>query len=144
MGSFAGTQKVAAKRIGISLEAYKQQVKEGFKWCYKCKSWQPQFLFDTDNSRGDKLYPACQTCRRVKVRVQRKNLSPSMQHRQKASDAVRYAIKKGRLAKPNSLPCFYCGKKASQYHHHHGYGDTHLLDIRATCSKCHINQHWDN
>lgn len=60
-----GTKMVAAKRIGITLEAYLQRQGAGEKWCSKCKSWQPISMFNKDASRGDGLSSRCHGCARV-------------------------------------------------------------------------------
>ena len=139
-----GAQKQSAKASGVSYEIYLANRKSGLKWCWKCKSWKLEIQFSKDHSRGDGLKSICRECGRVKQRVKRLGFVASEKQKQKARDAVRWAIKRGRLIKAIACPCFYCGKQAHQYHHYRGYGDSNLLDIRATCQKCHINQHWDN
>lgn len=57
--------------------------------------------------------------------------------RLKAKDAVNYAIRVGKLARPNSLLCHYCPKPAQQYHHWQGYDPKHWLDVIPVCIGCH-------
>ena len=57
----------------------------------------------------------------------------------KALIAVRDAIKKGILPKPNSLQCHYGDHQAQEYHHHKGYAPEHWLDVIPVCKKCHTN-----
>lgn len=65
MGSYIGVQKIAAKKTGVSFEVYIEKIKT-HKWCTKCKSWHIHTMFDTDNSRGDKLSAKCHNCTRSK------------------------------------------------------------------------------
>ena len=143
MGSKLGVMKIAAKKTGLSYEEYTAKTKAGFKWCWKCKSWLQRELFNIDKSRTDGLFATCQSCHRVKVRKKRKNAAPSIYIQNKATNAVRTAIRQGRISKPSKLPCFYCGKRAAEYHHYLGYERTHWLSVRATCRRCHRKQHWE-
>ena len=54
---------------------------------------------------------------------------------------VNHAIEAGRLARPDTLPCFDCGKQAKEYHHYRGYSKANQLDVRAMCRKCHGKHH---
>ena len=49
-----------------------------------------------------------------------------------ARRAVNHAVEAGRLARPDSLPCMDCGKKAAEYDHHRGYQP---LKQRATSAR---------
>jgi len=55
----------------------------------------------------------------------------------KARTAVNYAIRDGKLPRPDSLQCHYCPARAEQYHHHKGYAQEHWLDVIPACIKCH-------
>lgn len=63
--------------------------------------------------------------------------------KQKAHEAVKYAIESGKLPRANSLQCHYylqnpdCEKQAQHYHHWHGYEKEHWLDVVPVCTKCH-------
>lgn len=57
--------------------------------------------------------------------------------RSKAKAAVMYAIKTGRLPRPDSLQCHYCPARATQYHHWKGYEPEHWLDVVPVCVRCH-------
>lgn len=48
-----------------------------------------------------------------------------------------YAVKTGKLPRPDTLPCIRCGKTAEQYHHHNGYDRAHVLDVVPVCRLCH-------
>jgi len=41
MGSALGILKVAAGRIGISLDEYQARRAGGEKWCTACRAWHP-------------------------------------------------------------------------------------------------------
>lgn len=57
----------------------------------------------------------------------------------KAHDAIVYAIKKGKLPRPDTKLCHYCPKPAQEYHHHKGYAQEHWLDVIPVCIDCHNN-----
>lgn len=78
MGSKSGVIKVAAKKIGISLEEYIRLVDSGLKWCFKCKKWKPLEEFNKDSSRSSGYEAACRPCRSV-----RKTLGPIEHERRK-------------------------------------------------------------
>lgn len=62
MGSSEGALKIAAKRRGISLDAYNDLIASGMKWCTRCKTWQPRGEFPRDSSRTDGLACSCTAC----------------------------------------------------------------------------------
>ena len=142
MGSLIGTQKVAAAHHGLSLEEYLQRHADGLRWCYRCKTWKPNDLFDRDSTRPGGLAYRCIPCSRVLKRKAKSNFPASKNERQAAVDAVRYAIRRGLLAPAHTLPCFCCGKPAERYHHHLGYARRHLLDVQALCCSCHAKTHY--
>ena len=51
--------KVAATRIGISVDQYISRLQQGQKWCTGCKQWHSRSLFATDRSRSDGLKASC-------------------------------------------------------------------------------------
>jgi len=65
--------------------------------------------------------------------------------KRQAKNAVNYAIKIGKLPRPDTLQCHYylqnpnCEKQAKQYHHHKGYAPEHWLDVIPVCIPCHSN-----
>lgn len=54
----------------------------------------------------------------------------------KAVNAVQYAIKTGKIPRPDILQCHYCPKQAQQYHHW-SYLPGNWLDVLPVCKKCH-------
>ena len=67
MGSKLGVYKVAAGRIGIGLDEYLENIKNGLKWCWKCESWKPISEFGIDRSRGDGHKSVCADCDYARV-----------------------------------------------------------------------------
>ena len=61
-GNQLGAFKVAAQRLGISLETYITHVDANEKWCYKCRQWKPRNRFHTDRTRSDGRKAICQEC----------------------------------------------------------------------------------
>lgn len=140
MGSRAGALKVAAGRIGLTLEAYLKHVQAGLKWCYKCKKWKQKPCFHQDKNRGDGLAAACSGCRsRGGILV---SFSGSPNIKARAVEAIRSGIRAGQIPRPESLPCADCGSDAALYHHHHGYSQPHWFDVVALCNPCHGHRHW--
>lgn len=46
--------KIAAARLGISYEAYAEQIMAGNRWCTKCQQWQPvsEFMLRPERPSG--------------------------------------------------------------------------------------------
>ena len=61
--------------------------------------------------------------------------------RAKATAAVRGALERGELPRPDAVPCRSCGRPASEYHHHQGYAPEHRLAVVALCRPCHGRAH---
>lgn len=59
-----GADKIAAKKIGISLDEYYALQNAGMKWCTKGKHWQPIEHFNIDRTRGSGLTSNCRDCKR--------------------------------------------------------------------------------
>lgn len=142
MGSKAGVMKIAAKRVGLTLEEYEERHNAGLKSCTKCKAWKLEAAFNVDLSRGDGFTATCRDCRRVITRRVRLIPAPSKAMQQGACSAVEYAVKTHRLAPAKTLPCLDCGGPAVEYHHHLGYERRHWLDVVALCDSCHQRRHW--
>jgi len=101
-----GSLKIAAKRIGISLDEYKLNLSQGLKWCSKCKSWQPREWFNKDHTRGDGLSTRCHACSRVKVRKSHKGRVSTFKghtHTEEAKQRMREAHI-GRISPLRGIP----------------------------------------
>lgn len=157
MGSRIGTLKVAAERVGLSLDEYLDQIISGQKRCTRCKRWRHRMEFTVDSTRGDGLSPKCRECHRD---VYRETYVPVPEEERKAMGPPRLArrdgdkvqararinadVRLGLRPDPNDLHCAYCGHKGDdrrhEYHHHLGYDAEHHSDVVPTCSKCHHEQ----
>ena len=69
MGSKAGVLKIAAKRLGMSLEEYTAHINAGEKWCYKGEHWKPLTVFALDRTRGDGHKAVCQDCDYTRIKT---------------------------------------------------------------------------
>ena len=119
-------QKVAAKRIGVSLDEYLSRVALGQKWCTTCKEWDSRFIFAPDSSRGDGLAAGC---RSRKPRA----LQTKEQKQEKARVSYRayYARKGG----PGIRERVYARKRGSepiQPHHR----ESIMEDFDGRCAYC--------
>ena len=63
----------------------------------------------------------------------------SSPEKRKAHDAVKRAVKTGKLPRASSLTC-KCGKAATEYHHEN-YEREHWLDVVPLCRSCHKRLH---
>jgi len=59
----------------------------------------------------------------------------------KAHDAVRRAIKSGKLPHISMCSCSQCSKQAKQYHHTNGYDEANWLNVIPVCIQCHQSLH---
>lgn len=81
MGSRLGVMKIAAARVGMSLQEYQERLSRGLKRCWKCKEWKHTDDFTIDCSRGDGLSSACYDC----IRENKSN--PSKKERRKMRES---------------------------------------------------------
>lgn len=139
-GNRSGVMKTAALRVGVSTEEYAAKVAAGEKWCTACRAWHPLDAFPVDRSRGDGRRAGCLTSQHGKPRSTYDPL------KDKARYEVTVAIRYGRLAHPNSVPCMDCdhrwadGERRHEYDHHNGYDEAHWLDVQPVCTTCHADR----
>jgi hypothetical protein len=140
------------------------------KRCSKCKQIKFFSDFSEDRRKRDGLQSCCKNCHNATQKIYRQTETGSeyyrlykrtyqqtkngkdVNHRAdhkyrrqhpekcKARDAVKYAIKCGRLAPPTNLKCQHCGVQAQQYHHP-SYKKEHWLDVIPLCKPCHRKTH---
>lgn len=55
--------KIAAKRIGVSVDEYESRTAAGEKWCTGCKAWHPVQMFGPNSTNRDGLQKTCRTWR---------------------------------------------------------------------------------
>jgi hypothetical protein len=157
MGSHLGALKVAAARIGVSIEDYETNRAAGLKWCHGCGGWQQREEFKIDRSRGDGLSAVCAVLVNTTARAGYQRKGPPLRagpaplpardgDKRQARKRVNQMVLAGRLARPNDLPCFDCGHRRSlgtfggrrhEYDHYLGYDALHHLAVQAVCSRCH-------
>lgn len=61
--------------------------------------------------------------------------------RNRARDAIKYAVRKGRLPRVRTQKCQMCEKTAQVYHHYLGYAIEHRLDVIPLCYIHHKSLH---
>lgn len=155
MGSLLGVMKVAAKRLGVSLDDYQARIAAGEKWCTTCKAWCARKDFDSDSSRTDGLSATCKPCRQRMFAASYipKGPAPSRLgiHLAEARDGdkkqararVNHRVDVGLIPDPNNLPCSDCGhiyvhgERRHEYDHARGYSRAHQLYVEAVCTTCH-------
>lgn len=133
------------------------------KRCSKCKQTKPLSGFYKNRSMHDGYGNQCKMCflkSDAKYRLTEKGKASQKKYHQsekgkiakkryrihrpeqvKAQRAVNHAVIIGKLVRPNTLVCRYCGAKAQKYHHHKGYARECWFDIVPVCNPCHIKQH---
>jgi len=139
MGSKAGSIKIAAKRIGVSLFEYNKRLRDGTKWCWRCRMWHDVSVFPSDESRSSGLAASCLSSRNSFQRTRTPKQRDAVKER--ARSLVRLRIKQGKLPHPNSIPCADCGHTGNdrehQHDHHKGYMGRNKLNVQVVCTKCH-------
>ena len=145
-----GGVKIAADKIGISVEEYLQNVNSGLKWCSTCKTFLSRdFFFDSTTRRDGKL-TQCKECARVRRRNNYKQNPPkkmncnSLQRdgdKIQARYSVRHQIRSGKLPHAQTLPCIDCGHIGHdllhEYDHYLGYAGINHLNVQCVCNPCH-------
>ncbi len=129
------------------------------KKCFKCNKEKNIGSFYRHPMMGDGHLGKCIDCTKADVRAnyklkrkqysdyekirnrrpERKAATAEVQRRRRAANpeknraynAVRYALKSGKIKK---MACFYCGKKKVEAHHD---DYSKLLDVKWMCFKCH-------
>lgn len=62
--------------------------------------------------------------------------------KRRAQQAVKYAVRVGKLPKVETCLCKFCGEQAEAYHHW-SYLPEHKLDVIPLCTMCHNRLHKD-
>jgi hypothetical protein len=81
MGSAAGAEKAAARRLGLSIEDYAEKIDAGLKHCRLCRAWKLRDEFYGDRRRGDGRMAVCIACHKADSRARHVPVSPH--HRKK-------------------------------------------------------------
>lgn len=158
MGSRIGVMKVAAGRIGVSVDTYLSNIALGLKWCMKCRSWSSRNNFCSDSTRGDGLSSTCKSCSSTGRPIGWRG-SPAINpahgrsgpaplparagDKMQARHRVNVEVGGGRRPHPNSLPCADCGhiwsggERRHEYDHYLGYDAPNHLNVQSVCTLCH-------
>lgn len=64
-----GALKVAAHRVGLSVEEFQKHLDSGSKRCIDCKLWKPKWDFNRDKSRHDGLAARCRKCNQTRYKL---------------------------------------------------------------------------
>ena len=57
--------------------------------------------------------------------------------KESARDAVKYAVRIGKLPHPSTISCRICNNPAVHYHHNRGYDKENWLSVVPLCQRCH-------
>ena len=148
-----GTLKIAAAKLGITVEDYQAHLLQGEKHCLLCRAWHPRSAFAKDRSRGDGLSSSCRASRNRKGRerytprprppVGRSFVAARDGDRLQARRRINYFVEAGILPHPNTVPCVDCGhvwsegERRHEYDHHLGYAPEHHEHVESVCTHCH-------
>lgn len=114
------------------------------KKCNKCKEAKTFDNFHRSKTGTFGLHPVCKSCKKLGnknkiplgARAAEIKYAAANQHKRKAKEAVRQAIKTGRLFK---LPCEHCGETKKIQGHHPDYSQPLL--VIWLCPPCHSKEH---
>ena len=138
------------------------------KTCSRCKVEKELSCFSKNRSHRDGLKLWCKDCCREyrqskkgkeadhrashKYRqtdagktTNRRNLQKYRRlnpEKRKAHDAVRYALRVGKLIRPNH--CESCFKKCRPEGHHESYEESRRLDVVWLCRECHVKRNQES
>ena len=96
MGTKLGVTKIAAKRIGVSLDVYLAHLAIGEKWCTRCKDWHSRDIFTKDITRSDGLDASCRG-----YKPKTRKTKEQIREVQNASQRKRYAGPSGPKIRAN-------------------------------------------
>src|SRR5262245_8307460 len=87
------------------------------------------------NKRWRKANP-----QKVSVIAKRKYQKKKQEHPEKflCWQAVGSHVRRGKIPRPDTLPCAFCGERAEHYHHWNGYAFENRLKVIPLCRPCHI------
>lgn len=123
-------------------EYYKAKTKkDGYRYdCKTCHLINMKKYYQTERgkkvaSKAVRHYQQTEKGKATK-RIWEKRYSIRHPEYHKAGRTVQYAIKTGKLPRPNTLLCHYCPAQAEQYHHP-SYKPEHWFNLEPICGKCH-------
>lgn len=123
------------RQSGKGKAAYRK-VQDRYRQSEKGKAIQKRYQKSEKFKTAQKRYEQSEKGKKARSK-QIKRFKIRHPEQSKAHEAVKNAIKTGRLPRPDSLTCHYCPARAKQYHHYKGYEPEHWLDVVPVCIKCH-------
>jgi len=63
-----GYIKRSARTLNVPVDSYLAEIRDGRKWCSRCREWHPRSDFGLDKHQGDGLNSSCRISRRVLVK----------------------------------------------------------------------------
>lgn len=145
MGSKVGALKKAAQRCGMTPDQYLEKTQNGFKWCWRCRSWKLCSDFGRDMGRYDQLRPYCNRCARaLYIQTHPLRLIPPRDgDKKQAHQLINQEVRSGVRPDPNNIPCYDCGHiwstgdHSHHYDHYKGYlAEAHGV-VQGVCIVCH-------
>ena len=76
-----GAVKIAAKKIGVSVDRYKINIQKGLLWCTGCRAWHEKDEFNFDKSRWSGRAQSCKYYIKTEYKRTFKPIPPEKQKR---------------------------------------------------------------
>lgn len=130
------------------------------KRCSKCAEVKPLEEFRKDSRERDGRRAYCRQCARKadkkyrsKPDIKQRDAARAREYKnprifgklnpdaRAAHNRVNNAIRSGLIPRASVQSCAHCGNRATEYHHHNGYGPGHEFDIIPLCRSCHRIAH---
>lgn len=154
-----GADKIAAQKIGVSLDELKRRREIGEKWCFRCRAWHEKTAFGSDVTRRDGLDASCRQSRNEVQRLRYQPRSRALRGRsftpprdgdkKQARRRINYFVEAGLIPRPCALPCTDCSKEwrpgqdRHEYDHYLGYAAEHHEHVQVVCSGCHHEREYN-
>jgi hypothetical protein len=100
-----GAIKIAAKKVGISVEEYLAHKSNSEKWCYKCDEWKTFDEFGHDSTRSDNRKALCKKCSLINERRRAAKKPKKVRTKKVVVPKIKAVkVKAGRKEKVKKLP----------------------------------------
>src|SRR5262249_39223167 len=94
-----GYIKRSARTLNVPVDSYLAEIRDGRKWCSRCREWHPRSDFGLDKHQGDGLNSSCRISRRVLVKRYRGQTHLLGKNRPAKTRAKRSAPRRGKKTK---------------------------------------------
>lgn len=154
-----GARKIAAQKVGLTLEAYDQRVASGLKHCRACRTWKAIAEFNFDRSRHNGLASLCRLCQKggpKQLRLIRPTSAEQQRYRYKTNADYRFRTRQRVHARRRGITpvpvdardiltarfggrCAYCQRPGTTWDHIVpviGGGRTEPGNILPACASC--------